>query len=47
MNTRTITQNGKKQDVTYCSNAFQYLTQKPDGFDAILGDAFLRNVYAS
>ncbi|KAI0823317.1 acid protease [Trametes gibbosa] len=35
---------------TVCVNTYQYLTLNPDaftGFDLILGDAFLRNVYAS
>lgn len=38
------------QNVTACINTFQYLTLDPTeffGFDLILGDAFLRNVYAS
>ncbi|EIW62831.1 acid protease [Trametes versicolor FP-101664 SS1] len=38
------------QNVTVCVNTFQYLTLDPTkfvGFDLILGDAFLRNVYAS
>lgn len=38
------------QNVTYCYNTYQYLTLDPnsfEGFDAVLGDAFLRNVYAS
>lgn len=42
--------NGQPQNVTFCMNTFQYLTLDPEsfsGFDAILGDAFLRNVYAS
>jgi hypothetical protein len=42
--------NGKKTNVTFCTNTFQYLTLDPasfNGFDAILGDAFLRNAYAS
>ena len=33
-----------------CVNTYQYLTLDPNsfvGFDIILGDAFLRNVYAS
>ncbi|EIW59870.1 acid protease [Trametes versicolor FP-101664 SS1] len=37
-------------NVTICINTFQYLTLDPAefvGFDLILGDAFLRNVYAS
>ncbi len=40
--------NGAKR--TACLNTYQYLTLDPDdftGFDLILGDAFLRNVYAS
>ena len=43
-------QNGVVHNVTYCVNTYQYLTLEPNnfcGFDAILGDAFLRNVYAS
>ena len=35
---------------TVCVNTYQYLTLDPNsfvGFDIILGDAFLRNVYAS
>ena len=42
--------NGTNQNVTYCYNTYQYLDLDPEnfsGFDAILGDAFLRNVYAS
>lgn len=37
-------------NTTACLNTYQYLTLDPnefDGFDLILGDAFLRNVYAS
>ncbi|KAH9850653.1 acid protease [Lenzites betulinus] len=37
-------------NVTVCVNRFQYLTLDPNeftGFDLILGDAFLRNAYAS
>lgn len=37
-------------NVTACINTYQYLTLDPNsfvGFDIILGDAFLRNVYAS
>lgn len=37
-------------NVTVCINRFQYLTLDPAefvGFDLILGDAFLRNAYAS
>lgn len=40
--------NGAKR--TACLNTYQYLTLDPEdftGFDLILGDAFLRNVYAS
>ena len=42
--------NGSNQNVTFCFNTYQYLNLDPasfSGFDAILGDAFLRNVYAS
>lgn len=42
--------NGKTENVTYCYNTYQYLALDPNsfsGFDAILGDAFLRNAYAS
>ncbi|RDX49612.1 acid protease [Lentinus brumalis] len=45
-----ITTNGQKKQVTVCINTYQYLTLDPNsfqGFDMILGDAFLRNVYAS
>ncbi|KAI0364779.1 acid protease [Pilatotrama ljubarskyi] len=38
------------QKVTVCLNTFRYLALDPNqfgGFDTILGDAFLRNVYAS
>ncbi|KAJ3552575.1 hypothetical protein NM688_g4082 [Phlebia brevispora] len=48
--TAEIEINGQYTNVTFCINTFQYLTLDPDsffGFDAILGDAFLRNVYAS
>ncbi|KAH9895010.1 acid protease [Cubamyces lactineus] len=44
------TTNGGQQNATLCINSFQYLTLDPtefSGFDLILGDAFLRNVYAS
>ncbi|KAI1783139.1 acid protease [Ganoderma leucocontextum] len=37
-------------DIATCVNTFQYLTTDPtssDGFDIILADAFLHNVYAS
>ena len=37
-------------NATACVNTYQYLTLDPSsfvGFDVILGDAFLRNVYAS
>lgn len=46
----TLPINGQNTSVTFCSNAFQYLTLDPadfPGFDALLGDSFLRNVYAS
>ena len=45
-----ITTNGQKRQATVCINTYQYLTLDPNsfqGFDMILGDAFLRNVYAS
>ena len=38
------------QNATACVNTYQYLTLDPNsfqGFDMILGDAFLRNVYTS
>lgn len=41
---------GHESNVTFCYNTYQYLDLDPSsftGFDAILGDAFLRNVYAS
>ena len=44
------TTDGGQQNATFCINSFQYLTLDPtefSGFDLILGDAFLRNVYAS
>ncbi|THG99797.1 hypothetical protein EW026_g2607 [Hermanssonia centrifuga] len=50
VDTTTITVNGTSQNVTICYNAYQYLDLDPNsfnGFDAILGDSFLRNVYAS
>ena len=42
--------NGTATNVTVCANAFTYLDLDPTefaGFDLILGDSFLRNVYAS
>ena len=47
--TDTVTINGQSMNVTYCYNNYQYLTLDPTafaGFDAALGDGFLRNVYA-
>ena len=44
------TSNNKMANATVCINTYQYLTLDPNsfvGFDIILGDAFLRNVYAS
>ena len=45
-----IGDNGK-QNVTFCINAFQSIATYLDGqaidFDFVLGDAFLRNAYAS
>ncbi|KAF7793493.1 hypothetical protein EIP86_004605 [Pleurotus ostreatoroseus] len=41
---------GQNTNVTICYNAYQYLTLDPtefSGFDALMGDAFLRNAYAS
>ena len=38
------------ENVTVCLNTYQYLTLDPadfSGFDAVFGDAFLRNAYAS
>ena len=49
----TRPESGSVQDgksVTVCFNAYDYLTVSPTefpGFDVLLGDAFLRNVYAS
>ena len=46
----TLPINGQATKATICINAYQYLTLDPNsfaGFDIILGDAFLRNVYAS
>ncbi|KAI0743088.1 aspartic peptidase domain-containing protein [Daedaleopsis nitida] len=45
-----ITVDGAVKNITACINTYQYLTLDPNsfaGFDIILGDAFLRNVYAS
>ena len=45
-----IVQNGSVKNVTLCSASYTYLTLDPtnfQGFDMILGDAFLRSVYAS
>ena len=42
--------NGKDTNVTVCHNQYQYMNLDPEnfsGFDAALGDSFLRNVYAS
>ncbi|KAH9911320.1 aspartic peptidase domain-containing protein [Epithele typhae] len=42
--------NTNGMNATVCLNTYQYLTLDPNnfvGFDIILGDAFLRNVYAS
>ena len=39
-----------QKNVTTCINTYQYFTTDPrsfGGLDIILGDAFLRNVYAS
>ncbi|PIL34121.1 hypothetical protein GSI_03832 [Ganoderma sinense ZZ0214-1] len=46
----TLPVNGQATNVTACINTYQYLTLDPNsfqGFDVVLGDAFLRNVYAS
>ena len=46
----TLPINGADTNVTACAGTYQYLTLDPSefqGFDLILGDAFLRNVYAS
>ncbi|KAI1785864.1 acid protease [Ganoderma leucocontextum] len=46
----TLPINDWDTDITACVNTFQYLTPDPtsaDGFDIILADAFLYNVYAS
>lgn len=43
------TSNNEVANVTTCINTYQYITLDPTsfvGFDIILGDAFLRNVYA-
>lgn len=48
--TFTYTENGVERNVTACVNSYRRLALDPTtfaGFDAILGDAFLRNVYAS
>lgn len=48
--TATVPMNGQKTDVTVCINTYRYLTLDPNsftGFDIVLGDAFLRNVYVS
>ncbi|OJT05040.1 Vacuolar aspartic protease [Trametes pubescens] len=45
-----IVKNGATTNVTICLATYQYLNLDPTqfaGFDLILGDAFLRNVYAS
>ncbi|KAI0737568.1 acid protease [Daedaleopsis nitida] len=46
-----IVENGSEKNVTVCFATYQYLTLDPaggfGGFDLILGDAFLRSVYAS
>ncbi|KAI0666611.1 aspartic peptidase domain-containing protein [Trametes maxima] len=45
-----ILKNGVETNVTVCLATYQYLNLDPtgfNGFDLILGDAFLRNVYAS
>ena len=44
----TVSDGGGLTDVTICTNTFQYLD--PDnlsGADAVMGDSFLRNAYAS
>ncbi|KAI1796364.1 aspartic peptidase domain-containing protein [Ganoderma leucocontextum] len=46
----TLPVNGQDTNLTACINTYQYLTLDPNsfqGFDIVLGDAFLRNVYAS
>ena len=46
----TLSVNGWDTAVTLCVNTYRYLTSEPtasDGFDIILGDEFLRNVYTS
>ncbi|KAF7796361.1 hypothetical protein EIP86_007538 [Pleurotus ostreatoroseus] len=48
INTATLTNKGQKVNVTYCSNTFTYGTPSAsDGFDANLGDPFMRNAYVS
>ena len=46
-----IIENGEEKNVTVCVATYSYLTLDPaagfTGFDLILGDAFLRSVYAS
>ena len=43
------TEDGVKKNTTVCVNNYEYFTLDPASFsvDAFLGDAFLRNVYAS
>lgn len=46
----TLPINGADTNVTACAGTYQYLTLDPSefqGFDLILGDAFLCSVYAS
>ncbi|KAI0633781.1 acid protease [Trametes polyzona] len=46
----TVVKNGVRTPVTACLGTFQYFTLDPTkftGYDLVLGDAFLRNVYAS
>lgn len=48
--TAPIVINGTVTDVTVCQATYQYFDLDPTnfaGFDLVLGDAFLRSVYAS
>ncbi|KAF7796362.1 hypothetical protein EIP86_007539 [Pleurotus ostreatoroseus] len=38
---------GQSLSVTTCYNSYQYMTPESSGIDGIMGDAFLRNAYAS
>ena len=49
VSTTEVEINGSNQNVTFCYNTYQYFALNPVGFDfdGALGDAFLKNVYAS